>query len=83
MYNIFTQYKSRLESQLNEHRNLNSQANYYAQQVSLALSGVNSIKNEVNSLSSQQGSLQAELRLRCSLSWLSNLDLYCVNILYN
>ena len=61
LYNIFTQYKSRLESQLNEHRNLNSQANYYAQQVSLALSGVNSIKNEVNSLSSQQGSLQAEL----------------------
>lgn len=38
-----------------------TQANYYAQQVSLALSGVNSIKNEVNSLSSQQGSLQAEL----------------------
>ena len=61
LYNIFTQYKSRLESQLNEHRNLNSQANYYAQQVSLALSGVNSIKNEVNSLSSQQGNLQAEL----------------------
>lgn len=26
LYNIFTQYKSRLESQLNEHRNLNSQA---------------------------------------------------------
>ena len=61
LYDQFTQYKSKLENQRNEYRNINSQANYYAEQVSLVLGSVNSIKNEVNSLSSQQGSLQAEL----------------------
>ena len=55
------QYKSKLENQRNEYRNINSQANYYAEQVSSVLGSVNSIKNEVNSLSSQQGNLQAEL----------------------
>ena len=61
LYDQFTQYKSKLENQRNEYRNINSQANYYAEQVSSVLGSVNSIKNEVNSLSSQQGSLQAEL----------------------
>ena len=61
LYDQFTQYKSKLENQRNEYRNINSQANYYAEQVSSVLNGVNSIKNEVNSLSSQQGNLQAEL----------------------
>ena len=61
LYDQFTQYKSKLENQRNEYRNINSQANYYAEQVSSVLGSVNSIKNEVNSLSSQKGSLQAEL----------------------
>ena len=61
LYDQFTQYKSKLENQRNEYRNINSQANYYAEQVSSVLGSVNSIKNEVNSLSSQQGNLQAEL----------------------
>ena len=61
LYEQFMQYKSKLENQRNEYRNINSQANYYAEQVSSVLGSVNSIKNEVNSLSSQQGNLQAEL----------------------